>query len=73
MMFVQDRADVARSWCARMQFAGKATFIMGTVVADGHEDARGKLVELALTIFPHETDVVAVIPGAVVFQERVFR
>lgn len=29
-----------RHWCARCQYPGRAEFLIGTVQAEGHEDAR---------------------------------
>ena len=61
------------SWCARCQFPGREPFLFGTVFTErgeGEERALALLLELLGRHLPTLPEIVAVIPGAVVFCGR---
>lgn len=59
-----------RLWCARCQYAGRDAFLFGTVAATGSEHARQELARMWERMSPHPMpDIIAVLPGALVFQE----
>lgn len=59
-----------RHWCARCQYPGRAEFLLGTVQAEGHEEARAKLLRLWDETIPHPAPPrVDPIPGELVFRD----
>jgi hypothetical protein len=57
-----------RHWCARCRFGTRRDFLLGTVTADTEEAARALLVSLADSLFPEQPDILAVLPGQLVWE-----
>lgn len=62
--------DRRRAWCATCRFPMKDEFTFGTAFADGHEAARQAIEAALATVFPILPDILAVIPGQLVFQSE---
>lgn len=57
-----------RAWCARVRFPGKRSFLFGTVFASREEsEARPMMLAHLAEAFPDLPEIVAMIPGTVVF------
>jgi len=62
---------VVRHWCARCQYPGRTEFLLGTVQAEGAEQARAELLRLWGEITPHPAPPrFDPIPGELVFRDE---
>ena len=64
-------ADHRRSWCARCQYPGLKPFIAGTVIVAGlreESEARPAMEAMLRRILPTMPEILAMIPGALVFE-----
>lgn len=61
-------SGMRRTWAGLAAYPGKASFYLGTVLADGPEEGRRELTALWARLSPHPApEITEVIPGSVVF------
>lgn len=67
-MSARHLSGMRRTWAGLAAYPGKASFYIGTVWADGPEEARRELAALWARLSPYPApDITEVIPGRLVF------